>query len=86
MVPVPLVQVPPLLRENCQLAPASRPLMERLGLDVIRSLLDRPVSASRLRSGAEGGLVSTVKAAKLERGALALPAASLCRTCTWPVV
>ena len=85
-MPLPVVQVVPALVENCQLAPASRPLMARERLRVSRSLLELPVSAARARLGTAGAVVSMVKAAKEVKEAPLLPAASICRTRTRPVV
>ena len=83
VVPVPVLQERPVLVEYCQVAPVSKPLMERLALLVTRSVLELPVSAARARPRAEGAVVSTVKPGKEETTSFGV---ALRRTRTWPVV
>ena len=80
LVPEPLLQLVPPFRLYCQVAPTSSPVMFKLLILVILSVLLEPESVASDSEGADAA-VSSVKANAL-LAALVLPAASVCLTKT----
>ena len=85
-VPVPFVQLAPLLVLNCHEAPDSKPETMTVPTFVMPSTLLEPVSLVSAKVGAAGAVASTVIAEALEPGELVLPARSIWRTWTTPAV
>ena len=84
-VPVPVSQVPPLLVLYCQVVvPPSSPLTS-MRLLLVTPSPGLPVSFDSAKVGADGAAVSMVMTAVLLVSAV-LPARSVWRTRTWPML
>ena len=83
-MPVPLAQLLPLVA-YCHVVPPSSPLTVISPLLVILSVLLLPVSLDSAKVGADGTAVSMVMTAALLVSAV-LPARSVWRTRTWPML
>ena len=77
-VPVPFVQVPPLLVLYCQVAPVSSPVMLIVPLLVMLSVVDAPLSAARARFGAVTEVSMVMVVLFCPGGLVVFPAGSVC--------